>query len=223
MANALVVPAAIPGGWRLVQCLENQDVTFAPHSDAARVAMLADSSDRTSWYARSRSRTATGLLLAAPGIPALFMGQEFLEDKNWSDNRLVDGLISWEALDGAGSASRDFLKFVADMIRLRRSQPARKQRPGVTRQELRPGDRPAQMDRRRRPRCRRDSNLAEQPKQDYAIGLPFAGTGWNCSTATCTTIFQMPRRSAMADGFGLGVNRWTVSRQGPPLRFLRTA
>jgi len=26
-------------------------------------------------------------LFAAPGIPALFMGQEFLEDKNWSDNR----------------------------------------------------------------------------------------------------------------------------------------
>ena len=52
--------------------------------------------------ARSRSRTATGLLLAAPGIPALFMGQEFLEDNNWSDNRLADGLISWEALDGAG-------------------------------------------------------------------------------------------------------------------------
>ena len=36
----------IPEGWRLVQCLENQDVTFASHSDAARVAMLADSSDR---------------------------------------------------------------------------------------------------------------------------------------------------------------------------------
>jgi hypothetical protein len=100
---------------------------------------------------------------------------------------------------------------------------ARKQRPGVTRQELRPGDRPAQMDRRRRPRCRRDSNLAEQPKQDYAIGLPFAGTGWNCSTATCTTAFQMPRRPAMAGGFVAGASRWMISRREPPLCFRRTA
>ena len=40
----------------------------------------------SSWYARSRSRVATGLLLMAPGIPLLFMGQEFLEDKPWSDS-----------------------------------------------------------------------------------------------------------------------------------------
>src|SRR5450759_2892706 len=56
VADALAVPAAIPEGWRLVQCLENQDLTYASHSDAARVAMLADASDRRSWYARSRSR-----------------------------------------------------------------------------------------------------------------------------------------------------------------------
>jgi len=177
VANALIVPAAIPGGWRLVQCLENQDVTFASHSDAARVAMLADSSDRTSWYARSRSRTATGLLLAAPGIPALFMGQEFLEDKNWSDNRLVDGLISWEALDGAGSARRDFLKFTADMIRLRRSQPAlRGSSARVSR--ARNFDRVMVLHRWIEGEGRDVvviANLAEQSKRDYAIGLPFAG------------------------------------------------
>jgi 1,4-alpha-glucan branching enzyme len=151
VANALVVPAAIPEGWRLVQCLENQDLTFASHSDAARVAMLADSLHRTSWYARSRSRTVTGLLLAAPGIPALFMGQEWLEDKNWSDNRQVDGLIGWTELDGAGSARRDFQKFVTDMIALRRSQPA------LRGSRATPVDRFAPMDRGRRPGCGRDS------------------------------------------------------------------
>src|SRR5450432_3507771 len=124
VANALAVPASIPEGWRLVQCLENQDLTYAPHPDAARVAMLADASDRRSWYARSRSRAATGLLFAAPGIPALFMGQEFLEDKNWSDNRGDDDLICWEGLGATNSAMRDFMEFTADLIQLRRSQPA---------------------------------------------------------------------------------------------------
>jgi 1,4-alpha-glucan branching enzyme len=177
VAHSLVAPAAIPEAWRLVQCLENQDVTFAPHSDAARVAVLADSLDRTSWYARSRSRTVTGLLLAAPGIPALFMGQELLEDKNWSDNRQVDGLIGWAALDGADTARRDFLRFVADMIGLRRSQPAlRGSGARVSRAE--DFERVIVLHRWIEQEGRDVvviANLAEQPKQDYAIGLPFAG------------------------------------------------
>ena len=177
VANALVVPAAIPESWRLVQCLENQDLTFASHSDAARVAMLADSLHRTSWYARSRSRTVTGLLLAAPGIPALFMGQELLEEKNWSDNRQVDGLIGWDALDGADTARRDFLRFVTDMIALRRSQPALR---GSSARVSRAEDFERVIVLHRWIEAEgRDvvviANLAEQPKQAYAIGLPFAG------------------------------------------------
>jgi 1,4-alpha-glucan branching enzyme len=177
VANSLVAPAAIPEGWRLVQCLENQDVTFASHSDAARVAMLADSSDRTSWYARSRSRTATGLLLAAPGIPALFMGQEFLEDQNWSDDReQIDTLLAWQALDGADTAKRDFLKFIADMIQLRRAQPAL--RGSSARVSRAANDDRVIVLHRWIEGEGRDvvvvANLAEQPKLDYAIGLPFA-------------------------------------------------
>jgi 1,4-alpha-glucan branching enzyme len=45
---------------------------------------LADGSNSRSWY--GRSRVANALLLTAPGIPMLFMGQEILEDKYWSDN-----------------------------------------------------------------------------------------------------------------------------------------
>ena len=177
VARTLVVPAAIPEAWRLVQCLENQDKTFMSHEDAARVAMLADSSDRTSWFARSRSRTVTGLLLAAPGIPALFMGEEFLEDRKWSDDRQVDGLIAWGALDGANPARRDFLKFVADLIRLRRAQPALRgssarisrannfERVIVLHRWIEGEGRDVVI----------VANLAEQPKRNYAIGLPFAG------------------------------------------------
>ena len=176
VARTLVVPAAIPEAWRLVQCLENQDKTFMSHEDAARVPMLADSSNRTSWYARSRSRTVTGLLLAAPGIPSLFMGEEFLEDRKWSDNRQVDGLIGWGELDGANSARRDFLKFVTDLIRLRRTQPALRgssarlsradnfERVIVLHRWIEGEGRDVVI----------VANLAEQPKRDYAIGLPFA-------------------------------------------------
>jgi 1,4-alpha-glucan branching enzyme len=177
VAGALVVPAAIPEGWRLVQCLENQDLTYAPHSDAARVAWLADSADRRSWYARSRSRLATGLLFAAPGIPALFMGQEFLEDKNWSDNRGVGDLIWWEGLDDTSPVMRDFMRFAADLIKLRRSQPAlRGSRAHVSRAEN--FDRVIVLHRWIDGEPKDVvvvANLAEQSKQGYAIGLPFAG------------------------------------------------
>ena len=177
VAGALAVPAAMPEGWRLVQCLENQDLTYAPHSDAARVAWLADTADRRSWYARSRSRVATGLLFAAPGIPALFMGQEFLEDKNWSDNRGVGDLIWWQGLDDASPVMRDFMRFVADLTRLRRSQPAlRGSGARVSRAEN--FERVVALHRWIEGQPLDVvviANLAEQPKQGYAIGLPSAG------------------------------------------------
>ena len=176
VANALAVPAAIPEGWRLVQCLENQDLTYASHSDAARVAMLADASDRRSWYARSRSRAATALLFAAPGIPALFMGQEFMEDKNWSDSLHADDLIWWEGLNDADPAMRDFMRFVADLVQVRRSQPAlRGNGARVSRAEN--FDRVIVLHRWIEGQPLDVvvvANLAEQPKQDYLIGLPFA-------------------------------------------------
>jgi 1,4-alpha-glucan branching enzyme len=177
VANALAVPAIIPDGWRLVQCLENQDLTYAAHSDAARVAILADSEDRQTWYARSRSRVATALLFAAPGIPALFMGEEFLEDKNWSDNRQADGLIRWERLGDTNPAMRDFLRFTTDLIQLRRSQPALR---GNDARVSRANDFDRVIVLHRWIEGEGEdvvviANLAEQPKQDYAIGLPFAG------------------------------------------------
>jgi 1,4-alpha-glucan branching enzyme len=107
--------------WRLNTCLENHDLTYAGHGDAARLPFLADSSDRRSWYARSRVRAAATLLLSAPGIPLLFMGQERLEDKNWRDDRGADGLISWVGLTAADSSMRDLLRCSTDLIHLRRA------------------------------------------------------------------------------------------------------
>jgi 1,4-alpha-glucan branching enzyme len=117
--------------WRGVNSLENHDLVMQPKDDKdqgrmERIARVADPSNPRSWHARSRSRVAMGILLTMPGIPMLFMGQEFLEDKQWSDD--VNGhrelLLYWAGLDGPDPAMRDFLRFTRELIRLRWQFPA---------------------------------------------------------------------------------------------------
>jgi 1,4-alpha-glucan branching enzyme len=111
----------------MVQHLENHDRQRVDNTTdrEPRVAALADPSNPHSWYARSRARVANALLLTAPGLPMLFMGQEFLEDKCWSDNpgHFHNSLIWWDGLS-EDRHRRDFLQFMRDLIRLRRTQPA---------------------------------------------------------------------------------------------------
>ena len=86
---------------------------------------LADASNARSWYARSRIRVANGLLLTAPGIPMLFMGQELLEDKYWSDSPdYFEKLFIW--WDGLSSivACGIICISCSDLIGLRRDHPA---------------------------------------------------------------------------------------------------
>src|SRR5438874_12804828 len=64
------------------------------------------------------------LLMTAPGIPQLFMGQEFLEFKQWSDDPKSTNLIAWSALESGDRSMVDFLRFMQDVIRLRWRQPA---------------------------------------------------------------------------------------------------
>jgi 1,4-alpha-glucan branching enzyme len=107
--------------------LENHDgllIDHAPHDQRPRIAKIADWNNPRSWYARSRSRVATGLLLTGPGVPMLFMGQEFLEDKMWSDSpERSDFHIWWDGL-GADKAMSDHLRFTRELIALRRQLPA---------------------------------------------------------------------------------------------------
>ena len=107
--------------WRAVQCVENHDIVYKGRD--LRIARLADQSNARSWYARSRSRVATGLLLTAPGIPQLFMGQEFLEDKPWSDNPDEGLNIFFDGLHAQDNSMRDHLRFTRELIALRRSLP----------------------------------------------------------------------------------------------------
>lgn len=128
LRDALYPPPGFPAARRVFQCIENHDLIDDSHTGndrQPRIAALADSTDSRSWYARSRSRVATGLLLTAPGVPMIFMGQEFLEDKHWSDNpHRSELMIWWAGLEGADKHMSDHHRFTRDLIWLRRKHPA---------------------------------------------------------------------------------------------------
>jgi 1,4-alpha-glucan branching enzyme len=120
---SVLYPPGLDHAWRAVTCVENHDLVMSGRSP--RIPALADASNHRSWYARSRSRFATALLLTAPGIPQLFMGQEFLEDKPWNTDPNGPDLLWWEGLNsGVDRAMTDHLRFSQDLIRLRANQPA---------------------------------------------------------------------------------------------------
>ncbi len=103
--------------WRAVQCSENHDIVRKDRG--WRIPKIADSSDSHSWYARSRSRVALGLTLTAVGIPHLFMGQEFLEDKQWHDEPNSQFQIYWDGPDQGYKPMADFLRFTRELIAVR--------------------------------------------------------------------------------------------------------
>ncbi|HEY2030530.1 MAG TPA: alpha amylase C-terminal domain-containing protein [Myxococcales bacterium] len=115
-------PQDVPQVWNAVPCVENHDTVHEGREQ--RIPILADSSDPASFYARSRAKVATGILLAAPGIPQLFVGQEFLEAKQWADDPKSSNRPSWEKLDAGDKPYVDQLRFTQDLIRLRWNEPA---------------------------------------------------------------------------------------------------
>ncbi|HYH68099.1 MAG TPA: alpha amylase C-terminal domain-containing protein [Urbifossiella sp.] len=125
--DALRTPYNFPAAWKAVQHVENHDLVdgdHEPHEIEPRMPALAHDADRRSWYARSRSRVATGLVLTAPGIPMLFMGQEFLEDKPWHNNpKRSDLFLYWDGLRSE-PAMQNFLRFTRELVWLRRRHPA---------------------------------------------------------------------------------------------------
>lgn len=66
-----------------------------------------------SYYSKKRSTLGAGLVLTSPGIPMLFMGQEFLEDGAWSDGDPLD----WSK----NTTFAGIRELYADLIRLRRN------------------------------------------------------------------------------------------------------
>jgi 1,4-alpha-glucan branching enzyme len=110
--------------WRAVQCVESHDEVYRERGRRIP-ALAAGGGDTRTWHARSRSRVATGLLMTAPGIPMVFMGQEFYEDKQWADDiaHHPETLIYWDGL-GADKTMIDFHRFTRELMWLRRRHPA---------------------------------------------------------------------------------------------------
>jgi 1,4-alpha-glucan branching enzyme len=117
-------PRDFDAPWRFVQGPENHDIVYQGREP--RMARLGDPADPRSWFARSRARVAAGISLTAPGIPMLFTGQEFLEDKQWSDNvEAHDNLLPhWAGLDAGDKQMLDHLRFMRELIALRWRCPA---------------------------------------------------------------------------------------------------
>lgn len=128
LVRALDRPPAYPAAWRASTHLENHDLVDADREKKEeiepRIPVQANQADPRDWYARSRSRVATALLLTTRGIPMLFMGQEFLEKDPWHNNPdQSEWLISWAGVDQPGPKG-DFRQFTRDLVWLRRRLPA---------------------------------------------------------------------------------------------------
>jgi 1,4-alpha-glucan branching enzyme len=66
-----------------------------------------------SWFSRKRSTLGAALVFTAPGIPMIFQGQEFLEDKYFRDTVVLD----WSKLNTYAGIQAMY----RDLIRLRRN------------------------------------------------------------------------------------------------------
>jgi 1,4-alpha-glucan branching enzyme len=113
-----------PDAWRAVQYVESHDEVYRDRG--LRVPSLAVGGGNTrTWYATSRARVALGIIVCAPGIPMVFMGQEFYEDKRWADDppNHRGTLVHWDGLSH-DKTMIDFHRFTRELVWLRRRHPA---------------------------------------------------------------------------------------------------
>jgi len=232
--DAFYPPPGFPDGWRAVHHLENHDLVYwDPFTDPPggrdyRIAALADQTNHRSWYAQGRSRVVSALLLAAPGIPMLFMGQEFLEDKPWSDDVAARPglLIWWDGLE-QDKAAADFLRFMQDVIRMRRERPALRSE-SVRVSRLQNADRIIVIHRwveRKGLDLVVIANLKEEQQIGYAVGLPFAGRWYEIFNSDYYQDFPNPSPvgnggSVIADGAELDGFGYSATLTIPPLGVL---
>ncbi len=79
----------------------------------ARVAEDIWPGNAGSWFSKKRSTLAAALVFTGPGIPLIFQGQEFLEDRWFQDSKALDWNKEWKY---AG-----ILNLYRDLIHLRRN------------------------------------------------------------------------------------------------------
>src|SRR5215469_17044845 len=98
--------------WERVMFTESHDADSSTYG-GKRLPELISQGQADSWFAKKRSTLAAAALMTAPGIPMLFMGQEFLSWGVFADNRELD----WS---NAGKFP-GIIQLYRDLIRLRRN------------------------------------------------------------------------------------------------------
>lgn len=83
-------------------------------NDNVRLPQEIDPDDPTGWLARKRSTLAAAVLMTAPGLPMLLMGQEFLQDGSFHDSHPLD----WSNLEEQAG----IVALYRDLIALRRDR-----------------------------------------------------------------------------------------------------
>jgi 1,4-alpha-glucan branching enzyme len=79
----------------------------------SRIPEMISPGDAGSWAARMRSTLAAAIVLTSPGIPMLFMGQEFLENGHFADTNPLD----WSKV----ATYAGILQLYKDLIALRKN------------------------------------------------------------------------------------------------------
>ena len=96
-----------------------QRVIFTESHDAdsngeqQRLPEMITPGDAWSWAAKKRSTLGAAILLTAPGIPMLFMGQEFLAAGRFNEDQALDWTNAWRFTG--------IITLYRDLIRLRRN------------------------------------------------------------------------------------------------------
>jgi 1,4-alpha-glucan branching enzyme len=81
----------------------------ADSNGAQRLPELITPGNAWSWWAKKRSTLGAAALLTAPGIPMLFMGQEFLASGWFDDDRMLDWSNAWR-FTGITQLYRDLIQ-----------------------------------------------------------------------------------------------------------------
>jgi 1,4-alpha-glucan branching enzyme len=97
-----------------------QRVIYTESHDEAKQQRLTDAiapGDADGWRARKLSTLGAALAFTSPGIPMIFMGQEFLEHRRWTDAR-DDVPLDWGRVESSGG----MLELYRRLIHLRRNR-----------------------------------------------------------------------------------------------------
>ena len=80
----------------------------ADSNGAQRLPEMISPGNAWSWWAKKRSTLGAAIATTSPGIPMLFMGQEFLATGWFDDNKMLDWTNAWR-FDGITRLYRDLI------------------------------------------------------------------------------------------------------------------